>query len=683
MQNPSYSRVDGPIQKTAPQNSQNLDNPKVLKTHNPFDLSYFHYKTQSYGRYEPFFCKHVVPGDRIPYTNGFDIRTLTLKSPLMNKLFINKDYSYVPMTAILPNSWEFIYTNPSQGDDVPDNANCIIKNFRSKICNSFINFVNLFHSIATSESVSNPIKLSNLIYGLLYFQNFFSSGSLLSNLGYKLNPRFYFTNPDTGKKIEYNFDTLFDVLIQDILVDGLSFNVNIDGKSNAFIIGPVTEDYLNLALSPVQALDIISEYPAAFIDTNGNIQSIINKVLEYFPTTITSKNVYISLAIDTPYDNLNVGALLAYQLTCAQFFVNPKVDFVYNAQMYRQNFKSTLYSLYPTTPISFNSISYVRNGTRINYDEFSGFYLDTAFTSWNEISMSTAFNRYNAYKHSSLIFGLRSSLRYGDYFMAAKPTYLGSGDSDISVTNNEVSSLEVVQKLSIARLQDVSARIGNDYANYLNVMNGVSLPPDYHYPKYLAHSSSELGSFEVSNTAQNQGEQTSRIRSTNSQTEFDVIIDQVGYILGISSFYMPTVYCKTKDEHFFYRDRFDMFNPLLQNIGQQELSQFVRNDDVDGTYGYQGRNEEYKQSWSIASGAFTDILASWCFVIDANYETRSVIDALQTINPDIIRSKPFEFDRFCSQISGFSLGHRFHFLIAYMNELTAVRPMMQNPNLLF
>lgn len=683
MQNPSYSRVDGPIQKTAPQNAQNLDNPKVLKTHNPFDLSYFHYKTQSYGRYEPFFCKHVVPGDRIPYTNGFDVRTLTLKSPLMNKLFINKDYAYVPMTAILPNSWEFIYTNPSQGDDVPNDANCTIEKFRTKISAAFISFFNAFRSAATSTESTSSIKLNNFIYGLLYFQNFFSSGSLLSNLGYKLNPRIYFPNPDTGDIIEYNFDTLFDIFMQRILVKGLSFQVQFDAKPYYFTISTSPNNSVDHSISPAQALDVISEYPVTFIESSNNVSLILDDLLELIPSNVNTGNVVMASTLNTPYDNLNVGALLAYQLTCAQFFVNPKVDFIYNAQMYRQNFKSTLYSIYPSTPSTFNDISYVRNGTRINYDEFSGYYLNTAFTYWNTFDIKVALNRYNAYKHSSLIFGFRSSLRYGDYFMAAKPTYFGSGDSDISVANNEVSSLEVVQKLSIARLQDVSARIGNDYANYLNVMNGVSLPPDYHYPKYLAHSSSELGTFEVSNTAENQGEQTSRVRSTNSQVEFDVIIDQVGYILGISSFYMPTVYCKTKDEHFFYQDRFDMFNPLLQNIGQQELNQIVRNDDVSGTFGYQGRNEEYKQSWSIASGAFSDILSSWCFVIDANYETRSVIDILQTIDPDIIRSKPFEFDRFCSQISGYSLGHRFHFLIAYMNELTAIRPMMQNPNLLF
>lgn len=680
MQNPSYSRVDGPIQKTAPQNSQNLDTPKIFKTHNPFDLSYFHYKTQSYGYYEPFFCKHVVPGDRIPYTNGFDIRTLTLKSPLMNKLFINKDYAYIPMTAILPNSWEFIYTNPSQGDDVPNNANCVISSFRSRVLQAFTVFLN---QVRLTTALT-PTSLSNIINYFLFFEQFFSSGSLLSNLGYKLNPRIFLYDPKNETElVEYNFDTFFDLIFSSILVEGLNLNVDLDGKSYGFIISPKSQSFTISAVNPTQALDIIREHTFSITDNTTLFESILTNIKSFLKTTVTANNIYYAGVSSDEYDNLNVGALLSYQLTCAQFFVNPRVDFVYNAQMYRQNFKSTLYSLYPTTPTSFNNISYVRNGTRINYDEFSGYYLDLAFGYWLPKSLTTALSGNNAYRHSNLIFGYRGSLRYGDYFMAAKPTYFGSGDSDISVSNNEVSSLEVVQKLSIARLQDVSARIGNDYANYLNVMNGVSLPPDYHYPKYLAHSSSEVGSFDVSNTAQNQGDQTSRIKSTGSQAEFDVIIDQVGYILGISSFYMPTVYCKTKDEHFFYHDRFDMFNPLLQNIGQQELNQIIRNDDVSGTFAYQGRNEEYKQSWSIASGAFSDLLSSWCFVIDSNTETRSVIDILQTINPDIIRSKPFEFDRFCSQISGYSLGHRFHFLIAYMNELTAVRPMMQNPNLLF
>ena len=43
---------------------------------------------------------------------------------------MNKDYFFVPYDAILPNSWQKIYRNPSQCDDVPNDANTVIGDVR-------------------------------------------------------------------------------------------------------------------------------------------------------------------------------------------------------------------------------------------------------------------------------------------------------------------------------------------------------------------------------------------------------------------------------------------------------------------------------------------------------------------------------------------------------------------------
>lgn len=52
------------------------------------------------------------------------------------------------------------------------------------------------------------------------------------------------------------------------------------------------------------------------------------------------------------------------------------------------------------------------------------------------------------------------------------------------------------------------------------------------------------------------------------------------------------------------------------------------------------------------------------------------------IDPDYIRSRNTELDRFYTQITGFSLGSYFHFIIKNTNSQNASRPMAFAPSIL-
>ena len=122
--NPLYQTNDSPNAATQPTKAVNRQGVSVPRSHNTFDMSYFMYKTQHYGTLEPFFVMEGVAGDKIPLQSSHDVRTFPMSSPFLSKLKLNKDYFMVPMQAILPNSWEYIFKNPSQGDDVPEDAYC-------------------------------------------------------------------------------------------------------------------------------------------------------------------------------------------------------------------------------------------------------------------------------------------------------------------------------------------------------------------------------------------------------------------------------------------------------------------------------------------------------------------------------------------------------------------------------
>ena len=144
--NPLYQTNDSPNAATQPTKAVNRQGVSVPRSHNTFDMSYFMYKTQHYGTLEPFFVMEGVAGDKIPLQSSHDVRTFPMSSPFLSKLKLNKDYFMVPMQAILPNSWEYIFKNPSQGDDVPEDAYCRLSlealfiqifNFQQTCINSF------------------------------------------------------------------------------------------------------------------------------------------------------------------------------------------------------------------------------------------------------------------------------------------------------------------------------------------------------------------------------------------------------------------------------------------------------------------------------------------------------------------------------------------------------------------
>lgn len=152
--NPLYNTNDSPSNSTQPTKSVNRQGVYVPRTHNTFDNSYFHYKTQKFGQYEPFFVMEGVPGDMIPLHSSHDIRSLPMASPFLSSLKLNKDYFMCPMPAILPNTWEYIFRQPVQGDDVPYDANCLFPAYSLDVDFNFIDYI-LRKTIPSSAPISS------------------------------------------------------------------------------------------------------------------------------------------------------------------------------------------------------------------------------------------------------------------------------------------------------------------------------------------------------------------------------------------------------------------------------------------------------------------------------------------------------------------------------------------------
>lgn len=132
-------------------------------------------------------------------------------------------------------------------------------------------------------------------------------------------------------------------------------------------------------------------------------------------------------------------------------------------------------------------------------------------------------------------------------------------------------------------------------------------------------------------------------------------------------------------------DRFDMFIPELQYIGDQslKLSELIAGADKDIPFGYQLKDMQFKQSYDICSGGFVENLPGWLMAFDPRLDyAYSAMDSNIHIGPEFIRSHPTELDRFYLSLTGLTLASYFHFIELWHVKVSANRPMVYAPQIL-
>lgn len=671
MPNPFFDNRVSPNSNTAPTNPLNEDSKDYSRGYNKFDYNRVFFNTLRYADITPHeVIEAGFTPDKIPLFNKHDIRTHTLSSPLMSDVFMKKNYYAVDFRAILPNNWERIFVHPTIGDDVVfNNVNCVIVDFPFYLKSIFNNFTLWdFDEQQSTDSKSERFALCSI----LLLESFLSNGSLLSTFGCHLSPLFYSLNKDALGN-SYSFDFFFDTLFNSAYHDE-AFTLGY--LSNAGYIGIGAN--VDIHVTPAACLDYIRNHPEC-IET-CRIDGLYNKIhslIDEYRFTIASPEVLDNLV-------LNISRCLAYQIVCAQFFTNDKIDYIFDAHRWLENQSYLLEVFSSNTHFSYNGIA-------VPYDIHSGINLTSAlniFIGWTGLVGSGApfaAGSWYAFNYLYNIFNFNRNLRYGDYFTGSKSRPLAVGDTTTPVVNNGVSALDSTRNLMLQRFLNQLGRIGSRTVDYVRkILKGIPAP-DVTLPRWLASSVSSVSGFEVENTAEEQGNIVTILRSSNSKYFYEVEVSEPCIILGVTTFEVPRVYSKSVDRFFFNSERFDYFNPFLQNIGDQDI---MRSERIitGGTvpFAYTGRNMEYKQRYPIASGGFVEFLPSYAFITDNFVSESSYSDGIvdQNISPDYIRSNNSEFDRFYSSLTGVSLASYFHFIVKYENICDAVRMMEYNPTLL-
>lgn len=688
--------------------SVNTARPTPIRGMNTFPQNYVHPSTHSYADVDPFFVMNVVRHDNIPVRCGHDIHSYQLSSPMLSDVVMHKTFVSVPMKAIYPRNWDLMLVPPTQGDDVPDNTRFVSYNLIStaqKMVTSYNNLV--APTVVGSYSLNDVIflRLRTYFRFLFYLESIFSNGSLFARMNMHFSDYFMAQTPDTVVR-DIDFDEFFDMFFGRVrpLMDKLGFDVTYDsGVTVKYRLSDetpfgTTSSYRTVSLGALLEILRNNDFSVAWLDEDTT------DLLDFetdFRSIYSDHNVRIIVPFDIQNNlvGFNLEYIPAYQMACAQFMTNEHVDFIYSADMYRREMQSLLYGGDPILP------TFDYNGDSFLYDFFSGKVFDTVLTTLfndfdtdvnlinteNGLRQFTRNDNLGVFGRLSVLqinlFGVRKSLKYGDYFTGARPQPLAVGDVNAPVVGNNVSAVDVTRSISKQRFLNAVNLAGRKIGNYLTALWGGQLPeaPD-DVPLFIASESFGIGKQEIENTGALQASDTAQntvttqLRSTNSKYLLSAQFDMPAILIGLVHFDAPRIYSRTMTRFAFHYDRYDDFIPQMQYIGDQEIYANELIPNAKGNYAYTMRNMEYKQQYSFASGGFRKFLKSWIFIGDNDEGNPLSTDG--KISPEFIRSTNYEFDRFYTSLTGLSLASRFHFIVKHANLVRPDRQMAYRPQIL-
>lgn len=686
-------------------NKQNEAGGASIRNRSRFPLSMSFFNTERFAEYVPFLAVEGVPNDRLTFTSAHDERTYTMKAPLMQSVLKKKDYFWVPMQAILPLNWEKFFTNPVIGEDVPDDVGTGVTNFWNKMEKLFFGSLSALKGYWSGATTISNAMIRDLFRFLVFFEYLYSGGSLLKCLGISGNAYCHVDYRNQRSTYDDFFDSVISLIVQNFASIQVAFgssvyNVDCATVRDGYAYTSGAASTYNLSMREfLETLrdDLASFTVSGFTLATGRLAaSVISDVNDVIDNDYSFGIVVnsISGAVAFPV-HLNLARLWAYQLVCAHYFTNDHVDFVYSAELFRQYIREVSSRSHSSNPIAYVPTFSV-NGLEYQYDALSAKVFDVVLNGFQSNTIygydsSTTVNVRSdnlseAYAYFTALFHYKRSLRFMDYFSGSRTYPLAAvNDVSVSAASGTVSILDLAQKRMTAKFLQSVNRVGRKIGAYVNELFDIVPKPDYHNPLFLAHTSDIVGNAEVENTAQGQLELansvTSTMKSNASRYAFEFTPDRNCIVIGIQYYDIPRVYAKATERQNFFLDRFDMFNPYLQYIGDQEIYKGELGLDIPSMdpFAYTNRHMEYKQRFNQCAGGFTvpsTGLDNWIFISD-NHRRRFT----RNLTSSFIRSFNSEFDDFFTALSGWSNGTYFHFIVRYDNRLDASRPMAYAPSL--
>lgn len=668
--------------------AQNTPDAKAIHNSSTFGkdmLGYEFYDTLRFGEYHPFTAMEVVPKDIVTAQFKHNIMSYTLKAPLMQGIQVKKSIFQVPREAILPFNWEKWFKNPVIGQDIPDDVGTSVAGFWTKVksmCNPLLTAFQT--AIQGSEPTDKAGFLHDMFLTLVFLEYFYSNGSLLKSLNIS-GSQFFRTYDATGDRT-YSYDKLFDKIVAIFANEfgsnpygGYAFIAQIGGNYyRVYVEIPENVNNTTNCLNLREFLCMIRDEPVFYISSVDTTY-----FSSFFSLIKNDQDILLSTIVDDDDEPIDLKRLWAYNLVCAHFMTNDKVDFIYTAELYRQYICELAKSPNEDAENT-EAPSFTVNGLSYRYDYMSAHI-------FNNIVADISANGNGAYDSSfayiATLFGFKRSLRYLDYFTGSRTQPLAVGDVNVQVNSNLVNIVESEQKRFLARMLNAINVAG--MRQYVKELFGVEQAPDWHNPQSMITMADNVYGERVENTGDAQWTKANSVTATltgaSDRYAFKMFFDRSSVLIGIAYFDIPRVYAYATERQNIHFDRFDEFQPMMEYIGDQKLykgelgtPKFVGGGgSLMDAFGYKLRNCEYKERYAQCAGGFVESLPGYIFKADI----------LETVNitqqgSSFIRSFPSELDKFYLSLTGYSNGTYFHFICKWVNLYSAKRPMSYAPTLL-
>lgn len=696
----------------------------------PYDLSHTEVFTPLYGQVHPSLHMITAPGDRHVVRDDNKLILNKIPGNFLNTVNQYVDTFFVSNRTMFPNNWDKLIPNPVKGDDLPHSARPVIPlygyiaNFLSdgsEFTISYIDSSDNPQSISASNYTAysrlssyednlnehgiftdyDALLFSYMLANLSFVSYIVSRGQLLDHLGVQFdlkNTRDYLTS------FQHKIDTFYLAYWRFVENQKISmFNVELNPISDYF-------NFTDMYESSLHTISELSQFRDRYMTAFERGELLVPKLVHReFQSGDDVDNLFVAIAdlvtaFDTIFVNpnnvpsiedvdredefnrygyyLNISKCLAYQLSIAQYYTNDSVDNIYTSDLYMQLLRGTMF---PSINNMTSEPTFDYNGVPTEYDYIS---YGAWYTSLMSNSITGRVSR--TFLVGSLLFVLRRSLRYGDYFTTGRTRLLAVGQLSVPVNQDDgmsVNPIDITMGIVSQRYLNAANRVGNKPIAYYASIMGVTPSDMPSIPRYVSHRKIELENRVSTNLANDQGEQVTNLVGYSDNMAFDVFIDDYGILLSLNSFDILPIYNSGIDADNFLSDRFEYFNPMMQNIGDQpiRLSELISgSDNYRKTFAYTVRNSEYKFKNSKAHGAICYNMPGYLlkfpvYRFDDLYGYRPI----DHIDPDFIRDKPAILDQIMYETPGASPGDYYHFIVSVHNEVKSARLIQKAPGILF
>ena len=719
MINPSKKQesLTSPVERASELNNPQFENNQGYFS---YDLSHAEYLSPRFGEITPSCHLDTVPADRLVMSQASKLILNQIDGNFLSTINQYNDTFFVSLRSVFPNNYEKLMVNPTKGDDLPNSAHPVVplwSLFYEYLCGQNEYSISVGDDVITTDMgtiwtnlVDADFDMSNLdmaeryllIGRLTTLLTMISRGQLLDYFGMGFDDFAHNIEvpENINSNIQYYIDRYFDLLYSLVKDNGYIVGKELKLTQDGLFI----EDVFNVDDTTITMynFDTLSEFRSALSDIlergefpiirlgttslefDEVVESIRSLFLSMFDYTIeTYEDNYLTEVVDkdpnilSSTDVVNISRLLAYQQVVAQYYTNDTVDNVFNSDLYMENLRSVMYPTDFETGTITREPVFSYNGRAVEYDyiSYGGFW-------WSLISTNLTSGRDNRqHVWMTLMLLMRRSLRYGDYFATARPNMLAVTDQlSINVEDGKVSPIDVTKNLLLQRYLNACNYIGNGFLQYMSSIFGVKPSDTGVVPRFISHRKTVLNSQITNNTGDEQGRQTTNLVGISDNSAMDVFIDDFGFVISLTSFDVLPVYYTGIDNTWHLADRFDYFNPNMQNIGDQPIrrSELIGTPQLyNQTFGYTMRNAEYKYKLSKSHGAFVNGLKGFLLQYPLKeYKT-------EKISPDFIRDKPIYLDSVVPQMTGTSPANYYHFIISNYNDIKAARKIQATPSVLF